>query len=123
MAKSIRSKIRRFHKSIKRVTTFLPTEEARLDKLARRQNGEAVPDEAPKRFSFLERAPPKEVFVNDVPRDYVRPDEEEHVMQVDLNKEDKMKLFMSRNQFKRRQVAQSRAKKSKKTRISKISKK
>ncbi len=121
MAKSIRSKVKRHHKAIRRKDVYAPVEEARLNKLAARQNGESIPDSPPKRFSFLEKAPSKSIFVQDVPRDVFLsremsdiPEQDESDMPVDatpLTKLDKQKLFLSRNAFKKKIIAANRAKK------------
>ncbi len=112
MAKSIRSKVKRFYRSIRRKDIFGPVEEERLQKMAARQAGESVPDAPPKRFSFLERTePPRAVFVNDMPRDthYKVAETDDSAMSVDLScKVEKDRLFMSRNQFKKKMISKKK---------------
>ncbi|KAI8898705.1 hypothetical protein BC833DRAFT_588643 [Globomyces pollinis-pini] len=90
MGKSIRSKSQRINRAIRRELIHKPNEDKRLARLTEKQKQELVE----------QLAKEKEV---------VEDKTSEERMDVPLSKVEKQKLFLSRNQYKKRQRAQSKS--------------
>lgn len=129
MAKSIRSKIKRKFRAVKRQNVFLPTEESRLQRVVDFSNG-IEPVIVPKRFSFLVKAPrqrgrQQEELTDEDERNKMDVIEEtnedeklvdKEVMMVEdkeMTKVEKMAIMMTRNQFKKKSKALAKSKASK----------
>ncbi|KAI8908588.1 hypothetical protein EDD86DRAFT_247744 [Gorgonomyces haynaldii] len=102
MGHSIRSKSKRKYRAIRRENIHGPVEEERLHKIINK-----IVDK-PKRFAFKSPFAVEQIETQPVEEDPKEaPIEEEKLktetqMQVELSKKDKDKLFLSRNQYKKK---------------------
>jgi hypothetical protein len=121
MAKSLRSKTKRFNRTLKRAQVFLPTELARLERLAAKQAeiqdssvsaAAAAPDQ--ENTMAMDSKEESNMMIEDNDNNDKKVSVEEEIQFKSRVERDQ--LFLSRNQFKKKMKAKSKAKKSNKRR-------